>query len=172
MPAQTIASATHRVSDRTTNPCTLPSLTDPARRTATAAPRPDTTTPGCADSMAAAGVDWTRLTYGQLAVALHLGGLPTTWQRMTTDQLCALASMVFATIGPDEVRRLDAISRQAVSDAFAAHDRDPYTKATAQWARVDAVWSSARAHQRATNAAYILRHHLDTIPAYAWRPAA
>jgi hypothetical protein len=108
--------------------------------------------------------DLTGLTNGQLAVALHLGGLPTHYQHLTTADLIALVRAGIARVGLAEIRRLDTVSRQAVLAAFAHRNVNPTNPGTAEWARVDRVWSSAAAQQRATGAAYTLRNLLKPTP--------
>ncbi|MEO3776312.1 hypothetical protein ABGB16_05550 [Micromonospora sp. B11E3] len=97
-----------------------------------------------------------RLSYGELAVAIHAAGIPAKAASLTAEQIKALAVAGITRLGLAEIYRLDAESRQA-NGAYCDKTRyDDSADVRAEVATIRRIWGSGKQEQTAANLAYRL----------------
>jgi hypothetical protein len=93
-------------------------------------------------SSAQARAEVDMLTYGQLAVAAaYSAPIPADWRELPIGQVKALVATGIDRLGPAEILRIDATSRQLASLAMKCTDR---AEAKRLWDARSRLWPSAR----------------------------
>jgi hypothetical protein len=104
-----------------------------------------------------AEIDVLTLGCGQIAVALHIAGLPARWRQLPTHALIDLALTGIAKIGLDEVLRISAESHRIVAALYRSA-KTPEADVSAARNQLQRIWPSDRRRQNATDAAWTIFH--------------
>jgi hypothetical protein len=109
------------------------------------------------DGAVVSDLDLLTLSYGEIAIALHVAGLPARWRQMSTRDLIDLALHGVAKIGLDEVLRIYAQSHRVLV-LLSAPGKAPAAEVSQARNQLRQIWPSRRSRQNAIDAAWTIFH--------------